>query len=207
MPCARIGITGNPYFPFFHLQGPLRDGSASFWHLHARPGHGEVLAALSSARSSASITDNIEFASLDLELFTHLQLPAHVDRLSAALSEVWSDRGLEEPRAVVVGANEVSRYERWIRTGVPVALASEASPPAYVRGPAFRRVVHEMYDYRCAATGLRVVLPDGTAMVEAAHVHTFSAPQDDDPRNGLALTPDMHWAMDQHLIVPRPDFK
>ena len=30
---------------------------------------------------------------------------------------------------------------------------------------------------------------------------------DDDPRNGIALTPDMHWAMDRHLIAPGPDLR
>ncbi len=44
-------------------------------------------------------------------------------------------------------------------------------------------------------------------MVEAAHIHPFSEAGDDDPRNGLALTPDMHWAMDRHLIAPGPDLK
>lgn len=79
--------------------------------------------------------------------------------------------------------------------------------PTYVRDPAFRRVVTDIYDYRCAATGIRIVLPDGRAIVEAAHIHPFSDAADDDPRNGLALTPDMHWAMDQHLIAPGPDYK
>lgn len=53
----------------------------------------------------------------------------------------------------------------------------------------------------------RILLPSGEAMVEAAHIHPFSAAGDDDPRNGLALTPDMHWAMDRHLIAPGPDLK
>jgi putative restriction endonuclease len=44
-------------------------------------------------------------------------------------------------------------------------------------------------------------------MVEAAHIHPFSEAGDDDPRNGLALTPDMHWAMDTGLIAPGPDLK
>jgi putative restriction endonuclease len=42
-------------------------------------------------------------------------------------------------------------------------------------------------------------------MVEAAHIHPFAVSGDDDPRNGLALTPDMHWAMDRNLIAPGPD--
>lgn len=44
-------------------------------------------------------------------------------------------------------------------------------------------------------------------MVEAAHIHPFSEAGDDDPRNGLALTPDFHWAMDRHLIAPGPDLR
>jgi putative restriction endonuclease len=67
--------------------------------------------------------------------------------------------------------------------------------------------VTQIYDYRCAATGLRFLLPSGVAMVEAAHIHPFSESQDDDPCNGLALTPNMHWAMDRFLISPGPDLK
>jgi putative restriction endonuclease len=37
--------------------------------------------------------------------------------------------------------------------------------------------------------------------------HPFSEAGDDDPRNGLALSPDMHWAMDRNLIAPGPDFR
>jgi putative restriction endonuclease len=44
-------------------------------------------------------------------------------------------------------------------------------------------------------------------MVEAAHIHPFAEAGDDDPRNGIALTPDMHWAMDRHLIAPGPDLR
>ena len=43
-------------------------------------------------------------------------------------------------------------------------------------------------------------------MVEAAHIHPFSEGADDDPRNGPALTSDMHLAMDKNLIAPDPDY-
>jgi predicted restriction endonuclease len=56
-------------------------------------------------------------------------------------------------------------------------------------------------------TGLRILLPGGEAMVEAAHIHPFAEAGDDDPRNGIALTPDMHWAMDRQLIAPGPDLR
>jgi len=196
----------NPYFPFFHLAGKLRGGGASFWHLRPLPGREDVLAAMTTARSTSDITANIECATLDEELFNLLGQPDTLEALAETISSHWLDRGLQELRTVAAASSEISRYEQRLRLG-PGPAAMEAPPPAYVRDPAFRRVVTELYDYRCAATGVRILLPTGEAMVEAAHIHPFSEAGDDDPRNGLALTPNMHWAMDRNLIAPGPDLK
>lgn len=197
----------NPYFPFFHLSGKLRGGGESFWHLEPIPGREAALASMSTARSHADITANVAFARLDPGLHQLLQHSRSIDALTAALGEQWLGRGLQDLAAVVERSSQVSRYERDLRTGTSQSLASEAPPPAYVRDPAFRRVVTQIYDYRCAATGVRILLPSGEAMVEAAHIHPFGEAGDDDPRNGLALSPDMHWAMDRNLIAPGPDFR
>ncbi len=42
---------------------------------------------------------------------------------------------------------------------------------------------------------------------DASKWKTGDGAGDDDPRNGLALTPDMHWALDRHLIAPDTDFR
>lgn len=196
----------NPYFPFFHLAGNLRGGDLSFWHLHALPGRESVLMAMSTARSTADITENIAYADLDAELFELLQEPSAIDSLGETISSHWLGRGLGELRTVAAACAPVSVYERRLRGGLAVQIG-EMVPPAYVRDPAFRRVVTQIYDYRCAATGIRVVLPTGEAMVEAAHIHPFSKAGDDDPRNGLALCPNMHWAMDRNLIAPGTDLR
>ncbi len=197
----------NPYFPFFHLAGRLRGGDASFWHLQPRSGRESVLANLGTVRTSKQVLDNIDHARLDPALFALLQNPAAIDVLGAVLAETWFHRGLQDLDAVVSRTREINRYESMLRAlGHPAPMAAEATP-GYVRDPAFRRVVTELYDFRCAASGLRLVLPDGAAMVEAAHIHPFSEAGDDDPRNGLALTPDMHWALDRYLIAPDTDFR
>jgi putative restriction endonuclease len=195
----------NAYFPFFHLAGKLRGGLESFWHLQPLPGRSVALGALSTARSVADITNNVAYAKLDEGLFGLLQNPEAIDALSEVLARRWFDRGLQDLHAVVGRSSEISRYERSIRSGSSLQ-ARETQPPSYVRSPAFRRVVVQVYDYRCAATGLRLLLDSGEAMVEAAHIHPFSEAGDDDPRNGLALTPNMHWAMDKNLIAPGPDY-
>jgi putative restriction endonuclease len=196
----------HPYYPFFHLKGELDDGGPSFWHLVPLPGREDALQAIDTPRRLSDVTSNVAYVRLDPQLHLMLQNDALVDQLTEALSRKWFQRGLQDLTAVVERTSRVSRYERLLRTGAPLGAADEAVP-AYVRDPAFRRVVTQVYDYRCAATGVRILLPSGEAMVEAAHIHPFGEAGDDDPRNGLALSPDMHWAMDRNLIAPGPDFR
>ena len=196
----------NPNMPFFFLKGSLRDGQPSFWHLAPLPGREQAVESMTAAPSPTAIMNNIAFATLDDELFRLLQSQEIIDALSTALTQQWFQLGFSDLTATVSAAKQISRYERVLRDNPPLT-AEEPPPPKAVRDPAFRRVVLESYDYRCAATGLRVVLNDNTeAMVEAAHIVPFSESHDDDPRNGIALTPNMHWAMDRNLIAPGPDF-
>ena len=199
------GNHANPYFPFFHLAGKLRGGSASFWHLTPLPGREAVLAAMSTARSPRDITDNIAWAELDPDLFALMQQPEALDALGQSLASHWFGRGLQELGTIAAQSEASSRYEYRLRHAQP--LTASEPPPAWVRDPAFRRVVTEAYDWRCAATGLRVLLPSGESMVEAAHIHPFSEAGDDDPRNGLALAPNIHWAFDKNLIALGEDLK
>lgn len=203
----------NPYFPFFHLGGTLRDGTRSFWTLHALPGREAALERLGSARNPGHITENVEYASLEPELHALIQSPAECDALSDVLSDTWFGRSRNDLKVLLGRVSAISRYERLLRGGAESAAVQtqlhvdEPPPPAYVRSPAFRRVVVQAYDYRCAASGERIITPTGEALVEAAHIRPFSESGDDDPRNGLALSRDMHWAMDRNLIAPGPDHK
>jgi putative restriction endonuclease len=195
----------NPYFPFFHLKGKLANSEPSFWHLVAIPGREAILDRMTTVSGSRDITENVSHVELDPELFQLLGNPLELEGLADTLATYWFDRGLQDLNSVVAQGKLISRYEHRLRE-VGGRSASEPNPPDYVRSPAFRRVVTEIYDYRCAATGLRLLL-NGIAMVEAAHICPFSLSGDDDPRNGLALTPNMHWAMDAFLIAPGPDYK
>jgi len=192
----------NPHYPFFYLRGKLANNESSFWHLH--PIHGKELLIESLEVSKASdVSNNIEYASLDSELFDLLLDLENIERFEESLTRYWFDRGHADLSSVVKASGAISDYERQIRKGELGTIRSGEADS--VRSPAFRRVVTQIYNYRCAATGVRILLPSGEAMVEAAHIHPFSEAGDDDPRNGLALTPNIHWAMDRSLIAPGPD--
>ena len=105
----------------------------------------------------------------------------------------------------LIGLNQqVTQYAKRIRKGS--GESTDKLPPDHVRDPAFRRVILENYDSRCAASHLQIVLP-GITLLDAAHLIPFSESHDDDPRNGIALTPTYHRALDAHLIAPGMDDK
>jgi len=85
-------------------------------------------------------------------------------------------------------------------------VAEEASEYRVQRDGAFRKVVVEIYDYQCAACGLRIKLPpEAVTFVDAAHLIPFSETYNDHPSNGIALCKNHHWAMDRRLIAPGED--
>lgn len=199
---AALNDRPNPHYPFFFLRGKLSNESPSFWHLQARPGREDILPKL-EVRTLSDLTENIEFAWLDENLFDLLKDVKNIELLEETLTSYWFDRGYGDLRSIVESTSAISQYERNLRQhslGAPIKRE-----PASIRTPAFRRLITQIYDYRCVATGLRILLPTGESMVEAAHIRPFNETYDDDPRNGLALTPNIHWAMDRNLIAPGPD--
>jgi putative restriction endonuclease len=193
----------NPHYPFFFLRGSLSDGAASFWHLQPIAGRELNLATLQVSKLS-DVSNNVDYAYLDPDLFELLQDKLSIEILEDALSKFWFDRTHTDLSSIVQFSSAISKYESHLRQGKLSSQSNQESEN--IRSPAFRRVVTRNYDYRCAATGIRILIPTtGESMVEAAHIHPFSEDGDDDPRNGLALCPNIHWAMDRNLIAPGPD--
>ena len=69
-----------------------------------------------------------------------------------------------------------------------------------VRDPAFRRLVRQAYDLRCAVSGLRLVNGGGRPEVQAAHIMPVENNGPDTVRNGIALSGTVHWMFDRGLI-------
>lgn len=66
------------------------------------------------------------------------------------------------------------------------------------RDSRFRSDVLIAYRFTCALTGYSLNTVSEN-LVEAAHIHQHALSGNDDPRNGLALTPDAHWMFDRGL--------
>jgi len=67
------------------------------------------------------------------------------------------------------------------------------------RDARFRVTVVTQYRFTCSLTGYGAHTSKGHSIVEAAHIHAFAKSRNNQPDNGLALSPDAHWMFDKGL--------
>lgn len=177
--------------PFFHLCGD------KFWKLVPIIGEPNIYreGETSGAPSVAEIRRRTIGGQFDDGLWALLDNPLARHQLREAL--IYRYFPEDRDRLATVAATS--------RSAPPAYDYKEALPPG--RDGAFRRTILEIYDYRCAACGVRVLLDQAVSLVEAAHLIPFNVSRNDKPTNGMALCPNHHWAMDRHLIAPIPDGK
>ena len=179
--------------PFYFLSGD------KFWRV-APQGGGEPLyreGFAAGAPSVAQLRKQNVVGHFDDGLWALMSDAVARHQLREALIARYFPEKREALAALVVGAH-LTR---------PADALREELPPAPARDAAFRRTILEVYDYRCAACGIRVLLDHVVSLVEAAHLIPFGESRNDKPTNGMALCPNHHWAMDRHLIAPCPDRK
>lgn len=184
----------NPLLPFFYLRG---DG---FFHHRPFIHQEQSYKALRDPGSIKKFTGIVEYAYLDDDIWAYLQDLAVVGSLREALIQSYFPEYKNQIDQVVKEEKEISCYETVLK-GEPDKIKETQS---VYRSTAFSRIIREVYDYRCAACGLRLNL-NGLVIIDAAHLIPFSESHDDDPRNGIALCKNHHWAMDKFLIVPGAD--
>jgi putative restriction endonuclease len=188
--------TPNIHLPYFYMR------SESFWELHTIPGEDGALGAVNSVTEAR---ERIAYASLDGAVWDELKDPQFIEEAAQVIMGHWFPEKLGDIRSAWVRSKEVSQYEIALESGA-AEMAEGAGLYVPARDAAFRRLVVEGYDYRCAASGWRFTL-EGWSLVEAAHIVPFKESHDDRPENGIALTPTFHRLMDKSVIAPGPDLK
>jgi putative restriction endonuclease len=178
--------------PFFHLCG---DG---FWKLVPVPGEPPIYreGATSGAPSVAELRRRVVHGRFDDGFWRLVREPIARHQLREAIIARYFPEDREKFAALAGTSRPVPAKTDELREGMPPG-----------RDGAFRRTILEVYDYRCAACGVRVLLDQSVSLVEAAHLIPFNVSRNDKPTNGMALCPNHHWAMDRHLIAPVPDGK
>ncbi len=174
---ARWGTKPEIRLPFYHLSSqefwkPLRtDGTAS-----AAP---ESTAAIELHPGFAACLSVPGFRNLARHVLIQSWFPADEQLGLYALLDETPDGGATTAMLVEEAAK------------IAVATGRDAR---------FRIQVVGQYVFTCALTGYALTAANsGATLVEAAHIADFATSRNNDPRNGLALTPDAHWSFDEHL--------
>lgn len=181
-----------------------------FWRLRTdgilepvpRAGFEQAIAARSTPPSVTELREITDGSRLPDSLFQQMNDPIQRHRLRDAVVSRYFASHRSAIDQITQEERSIGECERQLEQAGDATVVAGAPEP--VREQAFRRVVLRAYDYRCAACGLRVIVDD-LALVEAAHLIPWAESRDDDPRNGIALCKNHHWAMDQYLIAPTPD--
>ena len=186
--------TLNSHDPFYYLR------NEGFWHLSPKD---------EFKPSANKLLDRGMTASLDPELYELLcGNPEARAVLREALIERWF-HDIEDRVEEIVRERAIqhSHERRLILEKSRREIRDAEIPPKTVRDPVFRRLVLEAYDYRCAASGWRILLPEVPPLVDAAHLIPFSVSHNCSPDNGMALAPTYHRLLDRRLIAPGPDMR
>lgn len=205
---AKPNRRDRPHIPFYRLRSePKKSDDFKYWKIKIKEGQQAEFERIKEP-SHRQIEDYVEYAEIDPDLFAYLQNPVCRETVRKHLIRRWFSDHQQVLSDKVASQRESNSYERRLREAVAgVPAVHEALPAANARDGAFRRLVLEAYDYRCAASGWRLIVPESRILVQAAHLIPHAESQDDDPRNGIALTPNFHWALDQHIIAPGSDMK
>lgn len=189
-------------YPFTYLR------SEKFWHLHAKPGQHEYLIK-NTFNSFAKLAGVIDYASLDKDLFDHLQSSSSRDDLRDTLIRSYFSQHHETFYSAIEDGREVALVEKLLIRNAEnkdFKLSKEVADEKK-RERGFSRAVKRLYDFTCAACYYRIITANGEAAVDAAHIYPFKESYDDSIGNGIALCKLHHWAFDRGLFSIKDNYK
>jgi len=197
-------IAGFGFFSYWTVM-PLAVAWETFGTANGVRGYGEMVQRVESLRHSQSPDDRVGCVVL-----SDVMLLDRAEWIGAPAD--WKPnivRGAGYDLSVGEGAriwNQLRALTATAPAGSQVlSVTGGVGPPALVahrRGQgAFRLMVMDAYERRCAITGERT-LP----ALEAAHIRPFSEHQRHEVRNGILMRSDLHRLYDLGLVTVRPDF-
>ena len=175
-------------YPFWHLAG---DGIWVLYDFSGQPLYRPAQEGIGSL-SVKRIRESMHHASLDEQLFIALNRPIERNLLRDAIISRYFPKHRDKLRAS--RADFLQQPEDKADDGG----ALENDP---ARSAAFSKTIKCVYDFQCAACGIRLRYQD-LNLVDACHLVPFSLSFNDHPSNGVALCKNHHWALDRHLIAP-----
>ena len=174
-----------------------------FWHLY-RGGRLVDPAPLKDIEKSIIRTrQEVEYASIDPQLWSLMMQPTELKLLKAAVVESFFSEKRDAVDAVEKQDATEAQLEKLIQVaGTPFPrkvkpLERQENDLIYLRNRMFPKLIKKIYRSECAICGIAVNDSRSNYVVlDAAHIMDYSAFHNDDPRNGIALCKNHHAGFD-----------
>lgn len=203
----------NFSLPFFHL-GSEKSG---IWQLKPLGDKEIPVTKSNSIKSFRALSETVEYAVLSDELAQALQNPVQRNEIKAALINRYFPEKLSQlAKTPVLYSEEVKKdilydpaenYARKVIRKFEQMNLSEREEELILRSHIFRKAVLEIYDGRCAISGMKLEFWKSVSMVDACHIIPFADAQGDTISNGIALSPTLHRAFDRGLVSVSNDYR
>jgi len=203
----------NFSLPFFHL-GSEKSG---FWQLKPLGNKVIPVTKSNSIKSFRALRETVECAVLSDELAHALQNPVSRNEIKMALLErYFPEKASNLFKAPVRYSDSVKKdilydpaenYARKVIRKFEQLNQAEREEELILRSHIFRKAVLEIYDGRCAISGMKLEFGKYISMVDACHIVPFADGKGDTITNGIALSPTLHRAFDRGLVSVSNDYR
>jgi putative restriction endonuclease len=203
----------NFSLPFFHL-GTEKSG---VWHLKPMGNKEIPVTKSNSIKSFRALRETVECAILSDELAQALQIPSSRDEIKVALlKRYFPDKTSNINKTTILYSEEVKKdilydpaenYARKVIRKFEQMNVAAREEELILRSHIFRKAVLEIYDGRCAISGMKLEYGNNITMVDACHIIPFADAQGDTITNGIALSPTLHRAFDRGLVSVSDDYR
>ncbi|MEZ4758055.1 MAG: HNH endonuclease [Flavobacteriales bacterium] len=194
------------FLPFYHL----KNERSKLWTLHALPGFEHAGTSSRSIKSLGALIAFEAYATLRPDVFQRWCIAEHraADRL-LLMAAYFPGQAVPNELSDTLRKfeHQIAHLSREAYVAQQLQRAQEEEEEEQVlRSAAFRRKVPELYDHRCAITGLQVRHGPRASLIDACHIVPWADSYDDTISNGLALCPNLHRAFDRGLVSVAKDY-
>lgn len=206
------GHTPNFSLPFFHL----KNEKGKFWELITFPGKKLPVTNSNSIKSYRALVDCVAAAKLSEDLFYQLMNPIQRELLRQTILSAYFPEAIDSKQFEIQYITDTIQKEilydpaqnyvrrvKQILTEKPKEVKEEE---LVLRSSIFRKAVKQIYNQKCAITGLKIDFSSTMSMVDACHIIPFAETQDDTITNGIALSPTIHRAFDRGMVAISDDY-
>lgn len=191
----------NIGLPFYHLT------SDGFWHYKMKQGFEGLKKAEIRIRTPNTIRATVEYGFFDDDLWKLLINAESRAVLTQVLVDSWFSGADNIDTLMHINAFAEKQELLYLDGGKTYDRSIiKNEEENIVRDAAFRRIIVNAYDYRCAFCGLRLIDIKGQNTVDGAHIMPFAKFYDDRIVNGLSLCKNHHWAFDKGWFSINDDY-